>query len=68
VPAFDWERLKANRAVEIGRLNEVYGAVLVAARATLLQGRARILSPHEVEVDGQRYRARTSSWPPAAIP
>jgi glutathione reductase (NADPH) len=32
--------------------------VLVAARATLVQGRARVVSPHEVDVDGRRFRAR----------
>lgn len=57
-PEFDWELLKANRAAEIARLNSVYEAVLVAAQATLLRGRARIVSPHEVEVDGRRHRAR----------
>ena len=57
-PAFDWERLKANRAVEIARLNDVYEAVLVAAGATLLRGSARIVSPHEVEVGGRRWHSR----------
>ncbi|HEX6706609.1 MAG TPA: glutathione-disulfide reductase [Albitalea sp.] len=57
-PAFDWERLKANRAIEISRLNEVYEAVLVGARVTMLRGRARLISGHEVDVDGQRFRAR----------
>jgi glutathione reductase (NADPH) len=57
-PPFDWELLKANRAVEIRRLNDVYEAVLTAARARLLAGHARVVSPHEVDVDGDRYRAR----------
>ncbi|WP_280150994.1 glutathione-disulfide reductase [Piscinibacter sp. XHJ-5] len=57
-PEFDWELLKSNRALEIERLNSVYEAVLLAAQATLLRGRARIVSPHEVVVDGQRFRAR----------
>ncbi|HEV7915112.1 MAG TPA: glutathione-disulfide reductase [Albitalea sp.] len=57
-PAFDWSTLKANRAVEISRLNSVYEAVLVGAGATLLRGQARVVSPHEVEVDGRRFRAR----------
>lgn len=57
-PAFDWERLKANRAVEIARLNGVYETVLAGAGATLMKGRARLVSPHEVEVDGVRHRAR----------
>ncbi|MFL6662583.1 MAG: glutathione-disulfide reductase, partial [Rhizobacter sp.] len=57
-PAFDWELLKANRAAEIGRLNSVYEAVLIAAQATLVAGRARIVSPHEVDVAGRRFHAR----------
>jgi glutathione reductase (NADPH) len=57
-PPFDWERLKAGRAVEIRRLNEVYEAVLVGAGATLVRGRARIVSPHEIDVEGQRFHAR----------
>ncbi|HEY0858474.1 MAG TPA: glutathione-disulfide reductase [Albitalea sp.] len=57
-PEFDWALLKANRAAEIGRLNGVYGAVLEGAGATLLRGRARLVSPNEVEVDGRRHRAR----------
>ena len=57
-PEHDWELLKANRAVEIRRLNGVYEAVLLAAGAKLMRGRARILSPHEVAVNGQRLRAR----------
>ena len=57
-PAFDWDLLKANRAAEIARLNSVYEAVLDAAQATLVKGRARIVSPNEVDVDGQRFRAR----------
>lgn len=57
-PAFDWERLKANRAKEISRLNDVYGAVLEGAGATLVRGRARVVSAHDVEVDGRRFSAR----------
>ncbi|CAG1013743.1 glutathione reductase (NADPH) [Burkholderiaceae bacterium] len=57
-PEFDWALLKANRAAEIGRLNGVYGAVLEAAGATLVRGRARLVSANEVEVEGRRHRAR----------
>jgi glutathione reductase (NADPH) len=57
-PALDWALLKANRAAEIGRLNSVYEAVLEGAGAALLRGRARVVSPHEVDVDGRRFRAR----------
>jgi len=57
-PAFDWATLKANRAREISRLNTVYGAVLEGAGATLVRGRARIVSAHEVDVDGERFTAK----------
>jgi glutathione reductase (NADPH) len=40
-PALDWEALKANRAVEILRLNGVYEGLLAGAGATLLRGHAR---------------------------
>jgi glutathione reductase (NADPH) len=54
----DWGLLKANRAREIARLNAVYETVLRAQDVTLLAGRARVVSPHEVEIEGQRWRAR----------
>ncbi|MBW8829668.1 MAG: glutathione-disulfide reductase [Burkholderiales bacterium] len=57
-PKFEWETLKANRAKEISRLNMTYGAVLEAAGATLVRGRARIVTPNEVEVNGQHFAAK----------
>jgi glutathione reductase (NADPH) len=56
-PRFDWETLKANREREITRLNGIYEGLLVKAGATLLRGRARLVAPHEVEVNGQVYSA-----------
>jgi glutathione reductase (NADPH) len=57
-PAFDWERLKANRAREIERLNGVYESTLLTNGVTLLRGRAQLASAHEVNVSGERWRAR----------
>lgn len=57
-PDFGWDTLKSNRSKEILRLNMAYGAVLEAAGATLVRGRARIVTPNEVEVDGQRFAAK----------
>ncbi len=54
----DWGLLKANRAKEITRLNAVYETVLRANDVTLVNGRAHVVSPHEVEVNGERWRAR----------
>jgi len=72
--SFDWETLKANRRVEIGRLNAVYGQLLTTAGAALMRGRARVVAANEVEVDGVRHRAErivvaTGGWPmPADVP
>ena len=73
-PSFDWETLKANRRVEIARLNGVYGDLLESAGATIVRGRARVVGAHEVEVGGVRYQAEhivvaTGGWPvPADVP
>src|SRR6185369_6251070 len=58
----------ANKDREIDRLNGVYERVLVNAKATILRGRAVILGPHAVSVDGKRYSTQhilvaTGSWP-----
>ena len=65
---FDWPTLIANKNREIQRLNGIYRNLLVNSGVTLLEGHARLLGPHEVEVDGQRYSARhiliaTGGWP-----
>jgi glutathione reductase (NADPH) len=57
-PSHDWALLKANRAAEIRRLNGMYEAVLLAAGARVVRGRARVLSPHEVAVDGELFCAQ----------
>ena len=73
-PAFDWATLKANRATEISRLNGIYRQLLVGAGATVIDGRARIVGPHEVEVAGERHTAErivvaTGGWPvPPDVP
>ena len=67
-PALDWSTLKANRAVEISRLNGIYAKLLVDAGAQLLRGRARVVGTNEVEVGGVRHRTKhllvaTGGWP-----
>jgi len=57
-PVLDWSVLKANRAREISRLNAVYARLLDGAGVQVLRGRARVLGPNAVEVDGARYVAR----------
>ena len=73
-PGFDWATLKRNRATEITRLNGIYRQLLVGAGVTVIDGRACISGPHEVEVAGQRHAAErivvaTGGWPvPPDVP
>ena len=59
---FDWQRLKANRAREIARLNGVYEHLLRSAGVELLRGWATLCDAHTVQVataEGpRRWRAR----------
>ncbi len=55
---FDWTRLLANKDREIARLNGVYENLLRSAGVEMLRGRAVVLDPHTVEVDGRRVSAR----------
>ncbi|ABE42602.1 glutathione-disulfide reductase [Polaromonas sp. JS666] len=57
-PTFDWDLLKANRAREISRLNGVYVQLLTSAEVTIIEGWARLLDAHTVEVDGRRFTAK----------
>ncbi len=73
-PRFDWATLVANKDREIARLNGVYERLLTNAGVAIHRGRARIVDPHTVEVEGRSITARhllvaTGSWPQVpAIP
>jgi len=54
----DWPALIRNKNREIERLNGVYRRLLENAGAQILEGRARIVDRHTVEVDGTRYTSR----------
>ena len=65
---FDWPTLIGNKNREIQRLNGIYRNLLINSGVTLLEGHARILGPHEVEVNGQRHSAEhiliaVGGWP-----
>ena len=67
-PGFDWRRLLANKDREIERLNGVYERVLVNAGVSIFRGRAVILGPHSLMLDGKTHTAKhilvaTGSWP-----
>jgi glutathione reductase (NADPH) len=65
---FDWATLIANKNREIDRLNGIYRNLLVNSGVTLLEGHARIVDAHSVELGGQSYSAKhiliaTGGWP-----
>jgi len=57
-PRFDWNRLKANRAREIARLNGVYRSLLEGAGVTLIQGWACLADAHTVQIGEKKHTAR----------
>ncbi len=57
-PTLNWNRLKANRAKEIARLNGVYQQLLQGAGVRLISGHARLVDPHTVQVGAERFTAR----------
>lgn len=68
VPPFDWETLRDNKRNEIARLNAIYNKLLDAVDATVMDGRASIVDPHTVSVNGRLYTTEriliaTGGWP-----
>ncbi|MCM2971348.1 glutathione-disulfide reductase [Larsenimonas suaedae] len=67
-PRFDWATLRDNKTREIERLNGIYGKLLDNSDVTLIDGRATVIGPNEVEVNGARHTAKkillaTGGWP-----
>ena len=65
---FDWTTLITNKNREIERLNGIYRNLLVNNGVTLLEGHAKILDEHNVELGGNRFSAKhiliaTGGWP-----
>jgi glutathione reductase (NADPH) len=56
-PFFDWRTLKDNKDREIARLNAIYEGVLERAGVDFMRGRAQLIEPHTVEIDGTRRTA-----------
>ncbi len=54
---FDWPTLIKNKDQEILRLNEVYRGLLDGSGVTLVEGRARLVDAHTIEVGDRRYTA-----------
>ncbi len=67
-PILDWATLRDNKTAEIERLNGIYNNLIDNSGAELFDGRATIVGPHEVTVNGQTYSAETilvatGGWP-----
>jgi len=67
-PILDWATLRDNKTAEIERLNGIYNNLIDNSGAELFDGRATIIGPHEVTVNGQIYSAETilvatGGWP-----
>ncbi|MFW3616051.1 glutathione-disulfide reductase [Billgrantia antri] len=67
-PVFDWSTLRDNKVREIARLNEIYGRLLDNAGVCLINGRARVVDAHRVEVAGESFTAAkilvaVGGWP-----
>ncbi|KRP62087.1 glutathione-disulfide reductase [Pseudomonas orientalis] len=65
---FDWATLIANKDREITRLNGIYRNLLSNSGATLHEGHAKIVGPHTVELNGERFTTKhiliaTGGWP-----
>ncbi len=65
---FDWPTLLQNKDKEIARLNGVYAKLLSDAGVDLVRGRARLIDPNTVEVDGRTFTATnilvaSGGWP-----
>jgi glutathione reductase (NADPH) len=54
---FSWPTLIERKNAEIERLNGVYGRLLEQAGVGLVEGRARLVDPHIVEVESERMTA-----------
>jgi len=67
-PSFDWKTLLAHKDREIERLNGIYEKLLKASGVEILRGRARVVDPHTVEINGRRITTQyvlvaTGGWP-----
>ncbi|WP_110687343.1 glutathione-disulfide reductase [Salinicola aestuarinus] len=67
-PRFDWATLRDNKIEEIKRLNGIYGRLLDGAGVDLINGRAKVVDAHAVEVNGKRLTAEkilvaVGGWP-----
>ena len=59
--AFDWPTLRDNKTREISRLNSIYDRLLDGSGAQVINGMAKLIDAHTVEVNGMQYHAKKNS-------
>ncbi len=57
-PVFHWKTLRDNKSAEILRLNQIYRDLLNNAGVTVLDGRAVIVDPHTVAINGRNFSCK----------
>ena len=67
-PEFSWQKLIANKNVEITRLNGIYRGMLDSTGVTHFDGRARIVDEHHISIGDQTVSTEkiliaTGGWP-----
>lgn len=68
VSELDWPRLRDNKSEEIQRLNGIYERLLTSAGVEVLNGHARFVDAHSVEINGKTVTAKNiliavGGWP-----
>ncbi len=54
---FDWPTLRDNVLAEVDRLNELYGTTLASNNVEVLNGHARFVDEHTLDIDGKTVTA-----------
>jgi pyruvate/2-oxoglutarate dehydrogenase complex dihydrolipoamide dehydrogenase (E3) component len=66
-PQLSWEKLQSNKRKELERLSDLYMENLKKADVEYIEGRARIIDPNTVEVNGKQYRVRVPHLPEGTV-
>lgn len=53
----DWAKLIQRKDAEISRLNGIYQNILNNAGVEIIDGRARLLGPHTIDINGKQFTA-----------
>ncbi|MGI5831067.1 MAG: dihydrolipoyl dehydrogenase [Thermoguttaceae bacterium] len=57
-PSFDYGVITSRSEKIVGQLREGIGSLLKSHGVTVVSGRGKLLSPHEIETGGERFEAR----------